>query len=106
MKTRQGTWGRACFWVGLVALYALAGMKCWLAWRDGLWPDWPLGDVVPDAAVRWIFSLDAAGVRVVLVWLLARDVLEWAAAVCLVLWLLTLPGAAGRDGTDHRGDAS
>jgi hypothetical protein len=104
MKTRQGLFGRACLLVGLLALYLLAGMKVYLAWRDGMWPDWPLGDHVPDALVHWVFSLGAAPVRAALVWLLSRDVVEWAAAACLVLWLLTLFGNASVRSADQRED--
>jgi hypothetical protein len=106
MRTRQGAFGRGCFLVGLAALYLLAGMKLFVAWRDGMWPDWPLGDFLPDVAVRGMFSPDASSVRSVVVWLLSRDIVEWAAAVCLVLWVLSLAGNAGRDRRDQEEDMS
>ena len=80
-------------------------MKLYLAWRDGLWSNWPLGDFLPDAAVRAVFATQEPILRTVLVWSLSRDVVEWAAAVCLVLWLLNLSGNAGGDDDDN-GEAS
>lgn len=106
MRTRQGAFGRACFLVGLAALYLLAGMKLYVAWRDRLWPQWPLGDFLPNGVVLGLFSPSAASVRSVLVWLLSRDLVEWAAAACLVLWLLTLPGNGEGDLDDHQEDMS
>ncbi len=92
MKTRTNAFGRGCFFVSLFALYFLVGLKAFLAWRDGGWPDWPLGGSLPDAVVRMIFSPETKSVRHVIIWLLSRDVVEWAAAICLVLWLLNLVG--------------
>lgn len=100
MRTRQSAFGRACFLLGLAALYLLAGMKLYLAWRDGLWPDWPLGDYLPDAVVRAVFATPDSALRTGLVWLLSRDLVEWAAAACLVLWVIALSGNAGGDGDD------
>ena len=96
METRLRTFGRGCFFVGLIALYGLVAMKVYLAWRDGMWPLWPLGECLPEGLVRIAFSPPAEPVRDVVVWLLSRDVVEWAAAACLGLWLLGLGG--GRDG--------
>jgi len=104
MKTRTSAFGRGCFFVGLVALYSLVGMKVYLAWRDGVWPRWPVGEYLPDMAVRTVFSPETESVRQVMVWLLSRDVVECAAVVCLVLWLLQL-GGDGRDGTHDHEDA-
>jgi len=54
--------------------------------------------------LRTVFSPETESVRQVMVWLLSRDVVECAAVVCLVLWLLQL-GGDGRDGTHDREDA-
>lgn len=92
MKTRGDAFGRGCLWASLTALYGLLGMRVFVAWRDGLWLDWPLGDSLPDAVVRWVFAVTDETVRSVLAWLLRQDVLYFAAAVSLVLWVLTLSG--------------
>jgi hypothetical protein len=104
MKTRANAFGRGCFFVGLAALYFLVGMKAYLAWRDGIWPRWPLGEYLPDGVVRTVFSPETESIRTIVVWLLSRDVVECAAAVCLVLWLLQLVGN-GRTGEPDREDA-
>lgn len=102
MRTRQNAFGRACFLLGLAALYILAGMKLYLAWRDDLWPNWPLGDYLPDAVVRAVFTIREPTLRSGLVWLLSQDVVAWAAGVCLVLWGLALSGNAGGGGDDTK----
>ncbi len=93
MMNRRDALGRTCLWVSLGALYALLGMKVFVAWREGVWLDWPLGDHVPDEVVRRAFAAPAGPVRSALVWVLGQDVLYLAAAVSLVLWLLSLSGA-------------
>lgn len=103
MKTRANAFGRGCFFIGLAALYALVGMKAYLAWSDGVWPRWPLGEYLPDVVVRTVFSPEIESARAVVVWLLSRDVVECAAAVCLVLWMLQLIGN-GREGEHARED--
>jgi hypothetical protein len=104
MKTRTNAFGRGCFFIGLLPLYFLVGLKAFLAWRDGVWPHWPLGEYLPDPVVRAVFSPETESVRAVVVWLLSRDVVECAAAVCLVLWLLNLVGN-GRTGRGDQTDA-
>lgn len=76
-------------------------MKLYIAWRDGLWPAWPVGDTLPDAVVRGLFSVEPPSLRSVLIWLLSRDVMVVAAAVCLVVWLLGF-WSDGGDGPDDR----
>ena len=101
MKSRRNFFGRSCFFVGLAVLYALVGMKVHIAWRDGLWPVWRLGDTVPDAVVRAVFSLEAAPVRSALVWLLSRDVVGVVAAICLIVLVLDLFANIGGSPGDH-----
>ena len=101
MKIPGDAFGRGCLWVSLAALYGLLAMRLYVVWREGLWLEWPLGDVVPDAVVRRVFALEAAGLRDAAVWLLGRDVLYWVAAVCLFLWLLTGPDGSSRAGDDE-----
>lgn len=102
METRLHPFGRWCFFLGLFALYGLAAMKVYLAWRDGMWPRWPLGDWLPEGVVRTVFAAATGPVREIAVWLLSRDIVEWAAAACLGLWLLNLAGGrpAGDSGAD------
>ena len=95
MKIPGDTFGRGCLWLSLAALYGLLAMRLYVAWREGLWLEWPLGDFVPDAVVRRIFALEQPGLRDAASWLLGRDVLYWVAAGCLILWLLTGSGEAG-----------
>ena len=99
MKSRRDAFGRACWLVSLVALYALLGLKAYVFWREGLWPQWPLGEYVPDAVVRAAFSGADSPARAALAWLLGRDVLYFAAAASLVLWMLDFfGGSSGDDG--------
>lgn len=98
MRLPGDAFGRGCLWVSLAALYGLLAMRLFVAWREGLWLEWPLGDFLPDTAVRLVFSLDNDTLRQMLGWLLARDVLYWAAGVCLLLWLLITPGGASPAG--------
>ncbi len=106
MTTRRDLLGRGCLWCSLAALYSLIGMKAYVAWREGLWLDWPLGNYLPDAAVRWVFSLPDGAFRGVLAWLLRQDVIYHAAAVALLIWLLGLIGgpSAGKGGDRFPGD--
>ncbi|MHC1789038.1 hypothetical protein [Solidesulfovibrio sp.] len=101
MRFPGDRFGRGCLWVSLAALYGLLAMRLFVVWREGLWLEWPLGDFLPDHVVRLVFSLGNDLLLHVAVWLLARDVLYWVAAVCLLLWLLIAPGgpspAAGQD---------
>ena len=106
MGTRRNVFGRGCFLVGLAVLYCLLGMKLYIAWRDGLWPAWPLGDNLPDAVVRGVFSLEPSSVRSALIWLLSQDVLEVTAAFCLLVWLVSLFGDDGGRADDRTGDVS
>lgn len=106
MTTRRDLFGRGCLWISLAALYTLCGMKLFVALRDGVWLYWPLGDYLPDAVVRAVFALPEGGVRRMLTWLMRQDVMYHAAAVSLLLWLLTLSGSGGKDdGSDSSGDA-
>lgn len=100
MTTRRNVLGRGCLWVSLAALYILLGMKLYVAVREGVWLDWPLGDFVPDAVVRWVFARPDAAIRAVLVWSLGRDVLYYAAGAALVLWGLSFWGGASADDSD------
>jgi len=105
MKTRGDVFGRGCLWVSLTAVYGLLGMRVFVAWQEGLWLDWPLGDYLPDSVVRWVFALPNASTRAVLVWILGRDVLYHAAVLSLLLWLVTLRGGSqsvGKDGHSPR----
>jgi len=105
MKTRGDAFGRGCLWASLAALYGLLGMRVFAAWRERVWPLWPLGDCLPDPVVRWIFSLPWPPVRAALAWVLGQDVLYVAAAVSLLLWLLALgdgSASAGDDGPPSR----
>ena len=95
MKIPGDTFGRGCLWVSLAALYGLLAMRLFVAWREGLWLEWPLGDFVPDVVVRWVFALEPPGLQDAASWLLGRDVLYWVAAVCLILWLLIGSGQTG-----------
>lgn len=88
MKTRYNVFGQICLWASLAALYALLAMKLVVLWREGLWLDWPLGNYLPDAIVRWVFSLRYQPLRSGLVWALSRDVVYHAAAISFVIWLL------------------
>ena len=101
METRHQTFGRTCFLVGLAILYLLVGTKLYIAWRDSMWPSWPLGDYLPDALVRAVFATSVPSAKAVLVWILSRDLVVVVAAVCLVLWLLDLLGNGGNPGDDH-----
>jgi len=102
MTTRRDVLGRGCLWVSLAALYFLLGMKLFVAFREGLWLDWPLGDFLPDAVVRWVFALPDATVRQALAWVLNQDVVYHAAAVSLVLWMMTLlSGSSADESRDH-----
>jgi hypothetical protein len=92
MATRRNVLGRGCLLASLAALYILLGMKLFVALREGLWLDWPLGNFVPDAVVRWVFARPDAAVRTALAWLLGRDVLYYVAAVTLALWGMALAG--------------
>ncbi len=103
MEIRSQALGRVCLWISLAALYILLGLKVFVALREGLWLDWPLGDFLPDVLVRWVFSLESPPVRSVLAWVLSRDVLHGAAALSLVLWLLTLSGNASAPSADLPG---
>jgi hypothetical protein len=94
MKTRRDALGRVCLLASFGALYLLLGMKAYVAWREGLWLDWPLGDYLPDAVVHWVFAFPDSPTRSTLEWLMGRDVLYYAAAVSLVLWLLNLSGGS------------
>jgi hypothetical protein len=96
MATRRDLLGRGCFYCSLAALYCLLGMKVLVAWREGLWLDWPLGDYLPDAVVRALFALPDGRFREILTWLLRQDVIYHAAAIALLLWLLHLAAGAGR----------
>ncbi|EHJ46555.1 hypothetical protein DFW101_0538 [Solidesulfovibrio carbinoliphilus subsp. oakridgensis] len=98
MTTRRDVLGRGCLWASLAALYILLGMKLFVAIREGLWLDWPLGNFVPDAVVRWVFVRPDAAARTVLAWLLGQDVLYYVAAVALALWGMTLLGGASGAG--------
>ncbi|WP_428569062.1 MAG: hypothetical protein ACP59X_10470 [Solidesulfovibrio sp. DCME] len=98
MATRRDLVGRGCFYCSLAALYCLLGMKVFVAWRDGLWLDWPLGDVLPNAVVRALFALPDGRLRDILTWLSRQDVIYHVAAIALVLWLLHLAAMAGRGG--------
>lgn len=106
MGTRHNAFGRGCFLVGLAVLYLLLGIKLFFVWRDGLWPGWPLGDFMPDPVVRAVFAIAVQPVRSVMVWVLSRDVVSVVAAVCLVLWLLDLPGDAEADDEGRSGSVS
>ena len=106
MDTRRNSFGRGCFLVGLGVLYLLLGMKLYVSWREGVWQAWPLGDYLPDAVVRAVFSLGTASIRSALVWILSQDVVIVVAAVCLLLWLLGLFGNEGDSGGDSGGDVS
>ncbi|UJX40693.1 hypothetical protein K9F62_18670 [Desulfovibrio sp. JY] len=101
MTTRSDVLGRGCLWVSLAALYTLCGMKLFVAWRDGLWLDWPLGDYLPDAVVRWVFRLPEGAPRTALVWVMGQDVVYQAAAVTCCIWLLTLFGKSSARGGDE-----
>ena len=90
MKTRGDAFGRGCLLVSLTALYGLLGMRLFVAWREGLWLVWPLGDYLPDSVVRWVFSLSQPAVRAALAWAMGQDVLYVAAVVSLLLWLLAV----------------
>lgn len=103
MATRRDIFGRGCFFCSLAALYCLLGMKLYVACREGMWFDWPLGDYLPDAVVRAVFALPDGGFRAVLTWLLRQDVMYHAAAVTIVLWLL-LPSGRGDGGDGPSGD--
>lgn len=96
MTTRRDLLGRGCFYCSLAALYCLLGMKVYVAWREGLWLDWPLGEYLPDALVRAVFSLPDGRIREALTWLLRQDVLYHVAAITLLLWLLAPSGKPGR----------
>lgn len=99
MTTRRDVLGRICLWVSLAALYTLLGMKLFVALRDGVWQDWPLGEFLPDAVVRAVFRLPAGAMRDAVVWVLARDVVYHAAAVTCLVWLLTFAAASSaKDG--------
>jgi len=100
MKSRGDAIGRACWLASLGALYALLAMKAYVFWRDGFWPDWPLGEFVPDAVVRFAFAVSDSPVRAALAWLLRGDVLYHAATVSLVLWLLNYSGESSGGGSD------
>jgi len=106
METRRNTFGRGCFLVGLAVLYLLLGMKIHIAWRDGLWPSWPLGDYLPDAVVRGVFAVEPLSVRSALVWLLSRDILGVVAAICLLVWALGLFGNEGGSADGRPGEVS
>lgn len=94
MTTRRDVLGRGCLWVSLAALYTLLGMKIFVALRDGLWLDWPLGEFMPDAVVRWVFRLPAGGVRTALVWGMSQDVVYYVASVTCLVWLLPFIGSS------------
>lgn len=94
MTTRRDVLGRGCLWVSLAALYLLLGMKLFVAFREGLWLDWPLGDFLPDALVRWVFALPDATLRQALAWVLNQDVVYHAAGISLILWIATLFGGS------------
>ena len=99
MTTRRDVLGRICLWVSLAALYTLLGMKLFVALRDGIWLDWPLGEFLPDAVVRGVFRLRDGAVRDALVWVLAQDVVYHVAAVTCLVWLLTFAAASSaKDG--------
>lgn len=100
MTTRRDLIGRGCLWCSLAALYTLLGMKAYVAWRDGVWLDWPLGNALPDALVRWVFSLPDGPFRAVLEWLMRQDVIYHAAAVTLLIWLLGLVAGSPEDKGD------
>lgn len=92
--------GRGCLLVSLTALWAMLAMRLYVVWRDGMWLAWPMGDVLPDALVRRIFTWPDGGPRDALVWLLRQDALYWVAAVCFVLWLIAAPGRSAPGGDD------
>ncbi|MFP5258759.1 MAG: hypothetical protein ACLGQH_07025 [Acidobacteriota bacterium] len=94
MKNPGDAFGRGCLWVSLATLYGLLAMRLYVAWREGLWLDWPLGDFVSDAVVRRVFALENAWLHRVAVWLLEQDVLYYAAVVSLAVWLLIPAGKA------------
>lgn len=100
MKIPGDAFGRGCLWVSLAALYGLLAMRLFVAWREGLWLEWPLGDFVPDALVRRVFALEQPGLRDAAIWLLGLDVLYWVAAGCLLQWLLTGTGEVPGPGDD------
>jgi hypothetical protein len=65
-----------------------------------VWLDCPLGNALPDALVRWVFSLPDGSFRAVLEWLMRRDVIYHAAAVTLLIWLLGLVAGSPEDKGD------
>ncbi len=105
MTTRRDVLGRGCLWSSLAALYILLGMKLFVAFREGLWLAWPLGNFLPDAMVRWVFALPRPTVRAVLAWLLGQDVLYYVAGVCLALWCLNLWGGTSSAESPDRSPA-
>lgn len=94
MKNPGDIFGRGCLWLSLAALYGLLAMRLYVAWREGLWLDWPLGDFASEAVVRRVFALENGSLRRVAVWLMEQDVLYYVAAVSLAVWLLIPAGKA------------
>ena len=100
MRHPGDAFGRGCLLVSLTALWALLAMRLYVVWRDGLWLVWPAGDFLPDPLVRQVFALENEGLRQTLVWLMAQDALYWVAAVCLLVWLLSLLSTSPPGGED------
>ena len=94
MTIRRDVLGRGCLWASLAALYTLLGMKIFVALRDGLWLEWPLGTFMPDAVVRWVFHLPMGAARTALVWGMSRDVIYYVAGVTCLVWLLPFIGSS------------
>jgi hypothetical protein len=98
MKSSRGILGNVCLWVSILVIYGLLGYRMYVLYSEGIWLDWTVGDILPDAVIWTVIGMRASILKTMVIWLLSQDVLLYMAAFPIILAVLDRwPGGNGRE---------